>query len=228
MKAIIKKANEAIATEADPLKDRSVGLTVFGTLDILLGIFCFSLAMLLLVVVSSTGLQALRPIHYWMAMGFLFCSTGWYIVLGLGSIKAKRWARALLAMPWPRTRLRLASDQLPSPIYCLASSTRLSSAFCGSAFSVNTLSVVEIQPPSNRLAAAIAITALEILNQLTTPLVLPVLFWMVKVTSTPLSLRYFASRPQHGSVRCVWCDPRPAPLTGHRLHRYRHRGWCVQ
>lgn len=96
MKALIKKVSEAIATETDPDRDRSAGLVVFGTLDVLLGIFCFSLAMLLLIIVSSAGLHGLRPLYYWMAMAFLFCSTGWYIVLGLGSIKARRWARALL------------------------------------------------------------------------------------------------------------------------------------
>ena len=96
MKALIKKAAGALATETDPERDRSAGLVVFGTLDILLGIFCFSLAMLLLIVVSAAGLHGLRPIYYWLAMGFLLGSTGWYIVLGLGSIKARRWARALL------------------------------------------------------------------------------------------------------------------------------------
>lgn len=97
MKAFIKKVAEAIATEADPERDRSTGLVVFGALDVLLGIFCFSLAMLLLVV-SSDGLHGMRPSFYWMAMAFLFGSTAWYIVLGLGSIKARRWARALLVV----------------------------------------------------------------------------------------------------------------------------------
>lgn len=97
MKVFIRKASRGITTETDPEKDRSVGLAVFGTLDVLLGVFCFSLAMLLLVV-SSSGLHGFRPIHYGMGMGFLFCSTAWYIVLGLGSIKARRWARALLVV----------------------------------------------------------------------------------------------------------------------------------
>ncbi|MCK4563525.1 MAG: hypothetical protein KAU94_02485 [Verrucomicrobia bacterium] len=98
MRTYIKKVAESVATEANPARDRSAGLVVFGTLDVLLGIFCFSLAMLLLIVVSSAGLHGLRPIYYWMAMSFLFYSTGWYIVLGLGSIKARRWARALLVV----------------------------------------------------------------------------------------------------------------------------------
>lgn len=96
MNGFIKKVAAAIVAEIRPERDRSVGLTVFGILDVLLGIFCFSLAMLLLVVVSSVGLHGLRPVFYWMAMAFLLGSTGWYIVLGLGSVKARRWARALL------------------------------------------------------------------------------------------------------------------------------------
>ncbi len=98
MKGFIQKVAEAIATETDPERDRSVGLVVFGAVDVLLGIFCFSLAMLLLIVVSTAGLHGMRPVYYWMAMTFLFGSTGWYIVMGLGSIKAQRWARALLVV----------------------------------------------------------------------------------------------------------------------------------
>ncbi len=80
----------------DPDKDCSAGLAVFGTLEILSGIFCFALAMLLLIVVSTSGLHGMKPIHYQISMGFLLYLTGWFIVMGLGSIKARRWARALL------------------------------------------------------------------------------------------------------------------------------------
>jgi len=96
MKEIFKSVLERLQSEPDTLKDRSVGLVVFGTIDIFFGIFCFALAMLLLVVVSSMGLGALKPIHFKMVEGFLFFLTGWFIVMGLGSIKAQRWARALL------------------------------------------------------------------------------------------------------------------------------------
>jgi hypothetical protein len=57
---------------------------------------CFSLAMLLLIVVSVSGLHGVKPVHFWMTMGVLFYLTAWFIVMGLGSIKARRWARALL------------------------------------------------------------------------------------------------------------------------------------
>lgn len=96
MKEWIKRTREWVWLEGDPAKDRSVGLVVFGTLEIVLGILCFSMAMLLLVIVSSTGLGGMKSSHFGIAMGFLFYLTGWFIVMGLGSIKAQRWARALL------------------------------------------------------------------------------------------------------------------------------------
>ena len=96
MKKFLASVVGRVWLEGDPSKDCTVGLIVFGTLEILLGIFCFLLAMVLLVVVSTNGLHGVKPIHYWMAMGFLFYLTGWFIVMGLGSLKARRWARALL------------------------------------------------------------------------------------------------------------------------------------
>jgi hypothetical protein len=82
--------------EGDPSKDHAVGLIVFGTLEVLLGIFCFSLAMLLLIVVSAHGLHGMKPVHFWISLALLFFQTGWLIVMGLGSIKMRRWARALM------------------------------------------------------------------------------------------------------------------------------------
>jgi len=96
MKEIFKKVINPVTAEPDPTRDWSVGLIVLGTLYIFLGILCFSLAMLLLIVVSSVGLHGMKPTHYWMMMTFLFYLTGWFIVMGLGSVKAQRWARALL------------------------------------------------------------------------------------------------------------------------------------
>jgi hypothetical protein len=96
MKDLLKKAREWVWLEGDPAKDRSVGLTICGTMEIVLGILCFSLAMLLLIIVSSVGLGGMKPSHFWMAMGSMFYLTGWFIVMGLGSIKAHRWARALV------------------------------------------------------------------------------------------------------------------------------------
>lgn len=96
MKKFLERFVERMWLEGDPLKDRTTGLVVFGILEILLGIFCFASAMLLMIVVSANGLCGTKPVHYWMSMGFLFYLTGWFITMGMGSIKAKRWARALL------------------------------------------------------------------------------------------------------------------------------------
>ncbi|VGO20370.1 hypothetical protein [Pontiella sulfatireligans] len=98
MKDILKKLREKAWMEGDPAKDHTVGLAVFGTTEILMGILCFSLAMLLLVVVSASGLRGMKPSHCAMAMGLLFFLTGWFIVMGMGSLKARRWARALLVV----------------------------------------------------------------------------------------------------------------------------------
>ena len=96
MKTFMKGMAEREWFGGNPSKDHSVGLAVFGTLEVLLGLFCFSCAMLLLIVVSANGLSGIKPIHFWSAQGLLFYLTGWLIVMGLGSIKAKRWARVLL------------------------------------------------------------------------------------------------------------------------------------
>jgi len=96
MKKFLENIVGRVWMEGDPSKDHTVGLVVFGTLEILLGIFCFALAMLQLIAVSTNGLHGIKPIHYWISMGFLFYLTGWFIVMGMGSIKARRWARVLL------------------------------------------------------------------------------------------------------------------------------------
>ncbi len=95
MKELITRARERVWLEGDPEKDRSAGLLVCGVLEVVLGILCFTAAMLLLVVVSATGLGAMKSAHLWMAMGLMFYLTGWFIVMGLGSMKCCRWARDL-------------------------------------------------------------------------------------------------------------------------------------
>ncbi|NNJ69967.1 MAG: hypothetical protein HKP10_01605 [Kiritimatiellales bacterium] len=96
MKDVLKKAREWVWLEGDPEKDRSVALVFAGVLEIVLGILSFSLAMLLMVVLSSTGLGAMKPGHLWVVMAFMFYLTGWFIVMGMGSMKARRWARVLV------------------------------------------------------------------------------------------------------------------------------------
>jgi hypothetical protein len=80
-------------------KDRSTGLIVFGVLTILLGCACALLAPLMLfgqiMSAKATGtplnLSALLPVA--SVYGLLAVALVW---LGIGSLKARRWARALL------------------------------------------------------------------------------------------------------------------------------------
>lgn len=96
MKNWIRKVVALPLFDGDPARDRSVGLLVFGALDILFGLFCFALAMMLLIAVSAVGLGGMKPVHFAMAMGFLCFLTGWFCVMGMGSLRGRRWARALL------------------------------------------------------------------------------------------------------------------------------------
>ena len=96
MKDFLKKAQERVWLEGDPERDHSTGLVVFGTLEMIMGVMAFAFAMFLLVMVSATGLGGMKASHYWIAMGFLLYMTGWFCVMGMGSIKALRWARMLM------------------------------------------------------------------------------------------------------------------------------------
>ncbi len=96
MKGLLRKARELVWLEGDPDRDQSTGLIVFGTLEIMLGILAFSVAMCLIILVSASGLGGMKSAHFWMLMGMLCYLTGWFIVMGLGSIKAARWARVLV------------------------------------------------------------------------------------------------------------------------------------
>ena len=85
-------------------KDRSLGLLIFGIFEILIGVFCALLVPLSLVALtftpasmrSSTDLRSMIPavvLYLFMAVVF--------IVLGIGSIRARRWACDLmLSLSW--------------------------------------------------------------------------------------------------------------------------------
>ena len=80
-------------------KDRSTGLTVFGILTLLLGCLTglFTLLMLVsLLKVRPAGSPPVNPAGILMALGIYGGLTVALIWLGIGSIQARRWARALL------------------------------------------------------------------------------------------------------------------------------------
>jgi uncharacterized membrane protein len=83
---------------AGEYRDRATGLIVFGVFEILLGALCLLLALLmpLSLMMASRQTGALRPL-----VGLIF-GTGFYALagtvlvwLGIGSLLARRWARAL-------------------------------------------------------------------------------------------------------------------------------------
>ncbi len=92
---LLIKAREHVWLEGNPDRDHSTGLLVFGVLEIILGILSFSAAMFLMILVSETGLAGMKTSHFWVVMGLLFYLTGWFAMIGLGSIRAARWARVL-------------------------------------------------------------------------------------------------------------------------------------
>lgn len=96
-----KKAKDITWWAGNPDKDYSAGLVAFGTVKIVLGILCLSIALLLLGLMSYAGLGDMHPAHFWMVEGMLFSLSGWFVVMGLGSIRVRRWARVLvLAGSW--------------------------------------------------------------------------------------------------------------------------------
>ncbi|MGA1979905.1 MAG: hypothetical protein ABSG99_04995 [Sedimentisphaerales bacterium] len=93
--------NEEIMQSSD-FKDRKTGLVVFGILQIILGGFC-ALAVLFMIMgmIASAALRnsSAPPINTRMMIpGILFyvLAAVWFIWMGIGSIKARRWARAII------------------------------------------------------------------------------------------------------------------------------------
>ena len=98
--------NEASPLPPPAIKDRRTGLVVFGVIDILLACLCllliaamgFGQAML-----SRTTGQAMEIRLLLPSILFYLLVAGMLVSLGIGSIRCRRWARALtliLAWPW--------------------------------------------------------------------------------------------------------------------------------
>ncbi len=84
---------------ASEFKDRHTGLLVFGILEILLGVFCVLLAGLMVLgqmMASRTTGAAANARMMIPGMVFYLALAGAFIWLGIGSIRCRRWARALL------------------------------------------------------------------------------------------------------------------------------------
>lgn len=93
----------AIAAGGAAFKDRKVGLVVFGIFQILLGALCALFVPLMILASlldknasSGTSLSMMVP----AMLVYAFLAT-WFITMGIGSIMARRWARALsLVCSW--------------------------------------------------------------------------------------------------------------------------------
>jgi len=88
--------------ECSDFKDRKTGLVVFGTLQIILGGVCALLVPLMVIgMVASAALDdspappiGLRTMLPGMLLYLLLAV--WFIWMGIGSLKARRWARSLI------------------------------------------------------------------------------------------------------------------------------------
>ena len=98
----------AAPTDYSQYKDRKAGLIVFGVIELMMGAF-FAL-MTLLLLVNTLILRTMRidvggvPMPWRnMIPSILFYAllAAWFVILGTGSIRTRRWARALwLAASW--------------------------------------------------------------------------------------------------------------------------------
>ena len=89
-------------TQTSGFKDRKTGLVVFGILQILLGSLCALMVplMILGIVISLLADDAsappTNPMMLILPALFYTLPAVWFISMGIGSLKARRWARALI------------------------------------------------------------------------------------------------------------------------------------
>jgi hypothetical protein len=85
-------------------RDRSTGLTIFGILQIILGLLValmIPLVALGALLARHTAGATLRPAQYMSGMASYAFMAAVLLVLGIGSVQMKRWARALtLVISW--------------------------------------------------------------------------------------------------------------------------------
>jgi len=98
---------EAAINSANEFKNRKTGLVLFGILQIILGSlsFLFFILSLFTVFISSSFDQAdlsqIKPLQMLIGLFFYLLVAVLFIWLGMGSIRTKRWARALtLILSW--------------------------------------------------------------------------------------------------------------------------------
>ena len=86
-------------SHSDSYRDRSLGLVIFGAVEILIGLLCAALIPLTLLAVAVSPMMdagvVLPSLALYAAMAAIF------FALGVGSIRARRWAQTLtLSLSW--------------------------------------------------------------------------------------------------------------------------------
>ena len=90
---------ERDGVSAPEFKDRSLGLVIFGVIEILIGTLCALLVPLILVAGSLTGAADLRTTVPSMIVYVVVAAV--FIWLGVGSVRARRWAcELMLSLSW--------------------------------------------------------------------------------------------------------------------------------
>jgi MFS family permease len=83
-------------------KDRKTGLIIFGILQILLGALCalmvplMVLGMVVSLLADNASVTPTNPTMMLPSILFYVLLAAWFITMGVGSLKARRWARALI------------------------------------------------------------------------------------------------------------------------------------
>ncbi len=90
------------ALQSSDFKDRKTGLVVFGILHIIFGGFCALMVpfmifgMIASTVLDKSAAAPMRPTMMIPGLLLYILMAVWFICMGIGSIKARRWARALI------------------------------------------------------------------------------------------------------------------------------------
>ena len=89
-------------SHSSSFKDMKTGLLVFGILQIIFGGFCALMipfmifGMIMSAFIDSSAAAPMRPTMMIPGILIYVAAAAWFIWMGIGSLKARRWARALL------------------------------------------------------------------------------------------------------------------------------------
>ena len=188
MRDLFKTLRECVWLEGDPGKDQSRGLLCFGVFEMILGGASLLGAFFLFFLCFRVGLGGMKGADFGMLVGALFTLSGWFFSMGWGSIRARRWARALVLVgAWVAVFLgTLASVLL---LHLLPSACRL---------------IVDsgVLSPQKTMTLLYAVMVSVFVLQLVFP-VATIMFY---------SLRGVRATCERRNPKPCWTDGRPLPL----------------